>query len=89
MQEVAAEALADEAKDELRRAAFIGWQFYLTQPDYSKRPKKKTGFGEYLKKMGLAERSAKADQAELDKALQQADEVDALVRAAFKKPVQA
>lgn len=43
---------ADEAKERLTEAAFIGWQFYSVQPRTSERDKR-VGFGKWLKILGL------------------------------------
>ena len=85
-----AEAVAEETKNELRQAAFIGWQVYLTAPDYSKKPKKKLGFDKYLQKLGLAEKGHAPNQMSVEESKRLAEEADARVRKAFqRKPISA
>lgn len=90
IQRTVADALADEARAEMQKAAFIGWQNYLVQPDYSKKAKKKMGFAEYQKKLGLTEKGQAREQMTTEEAVRLADHNDALVREAFKRaPAQA
>lgn len=85
---MAAEAIADEARAELKLAAFIGWQNYLQQP-VAKKGQRKSNFARYQKDLGMAEKGHKAEQMTTEEAVRLADHNDALVRAAFKRPAQA
>lgn len=82
--------MEDEARERLREAAFVGWQIYLTAPDYSTKPKRKIAFDKYLKNLNLAEKGHAPAQMTKEESIKAAEEADARVRQAFKRrPVQA